>query len=82
MNVKPTIPAWQMSTEQRNSSQQEAQEQHGNKGTPGVSKDVTDVNGYSASANEDKSITDNDTNEISLGTVANGNAPMLEVVPE
>ncbi|XP_034242312.1 peroxisomal membrane protein PEX14 [Thrips palmi] len=85
LNVKPTIPAWQMSTEQRNSSQED-QEQNGNKVSQGASKslsmDSSDVNGHSTAANEDNLLNESDTNGSSLSSTSNGSALMSEVVPE
>lgn len=84
LNIKPTIPAWQMSTEQSNSSQEE-QEQSGNKVPAGVTKSLTedspDVNGHSAANVEDSTI-DNDANGASPNTLSNGNALMSEVTVE
>lgn len=84
LNVKPTIPAWQMSTEQRNS--QEELEQNGDKAPLGVAKslseDSPDVNGHGAAADVDSASTNNDTSGTSLKAISNGSALMSEVVVE
>lgn len=87
LNVKPTIPSWQMSSEQKNSSLED-QEQSSSKVSKGVStkspsSESPDVNGHGAAADEnDSNANNNNTNRSSPSRIPNGSAQVSEVVTD